>query len=678
MITIFIFILIAVGLLTTKILHRYISHKKIPWYVYTAVWIGWFMCFGIVILVPIDILITSYRACLGNDSSDISSTSNSFNQLSNEIQNTCSEPYSYISPNALKIIYQTFYFGTLLLTWLVYPLLGSFVLAGDFTFYGKVSRSLRENAYLYLAFAVIGLILMIFLLIVKRLDWAALVGFAMAAANTWGLCLVIVLMGYGLVETPRNIWLKTKRTIVLKHLQYKAVDLLNSRKKANDELISTLKIIKKIEEKTQRFDPYEKYIKIIIEQCPPEYSVIQQGEGTGEVTHSSLVSLNSRLKNAIQNSQRSEFLYDQCLAETFELQDIMSSELNLDKIVHWSFKEPRTGRFAQQLDSFEWIWYNYLEIWVFRVSAIIFALLSVLVVYQEFALAVSTTDISVLSNITKHANISNFLIQFIVFFPLGYEALTTYSTLFKIKIFNYYRLIPHQHSDSNSIIFSAAYLCRLAAPLCYNFIQFIHLSNDTSFARVMGTTNFAPFLGNYFYIYFPVLIVIVCSCTLFNLYSRIMNCLKINRFRFDEEFSHDQIDEGKFLVDMERRKWTDNNIKPLSSISATPSSLNPTSNTPKQIFKSGSASVSKNSPPLSSSPSYKLDEMDNAFDIDDDIESSLPNTYNAHLSTSLNSSSGGSPSNGASRLSSSVSGFPSIFGNKNNSSNNKYQPLSKK
>ncbi|KAN0047504.1 hypothetical protein ACTA71_001886 [Dictyostelium dimigraforme] len=613
MIVIFILILIAVGLLSTKILHRYISIKKIPWYVYITVWIGWFMCFSIVILVPIDILCTDYRQCKHISDGQLEKTINEIGNSNGTNENsgsgsdginkndTCEEPWAYISNDKLEYIYQTFYFGTLLLTWLVYPLMGSFVLAGDFHLSGRITRSVKENAYLYLIFGVIGLVIMIWLLAVKQLDWNSMVGFAMAAANTWGLCLVIVLMGYGLVETPRSIWVSSQRSLVLKHLQFKAVELLNSKKKANEELIATLKVIKRFQERTKKYDPYEKYIKIIIDQCPPEqYAMIQRGDGDGEASYATLVALNSRLKNAITNSQRAEFLYDQCLVEAFELQDIQNSAISLDKNVNWSFREPRQGRFAKQLDTMEWIWYNYLEVSVFRISAIVFALLSLLIIWSEFALAFTSIDISILSNIVKHSNVSNIFIQFIIFFPLGYEALTCYSTLFKIRIFNYYRLIPHQHSDSNSIIFSAAYLCRLGAPLCYNFIQFINMNsgsanNRTSFSVIMGTMNVAPFLGTYFYIYFPLLIVIVCLSTLFNIYSRIMNCLNISRFRFDVDFSHEQIDEGKFLIDSERRKWTQNNIKPLSSKSPPPPSLDSTSNNQKQIYRSGSTTISKQS-----------------------------------------------------------------------------------
>eukprot|EP01132_Coremiostelium_polycephalum_P005889 gene5889-7333_t len=569
-------------------------------------------------------------------------------------------------------MYQTFYFGTLLLTFLCYPLLGSFVMAGDFHLTERIKSAVRENMLMYLIFGVIGLLVMIWLLIIKRLDWNSMVGYVMAMANTWGLFLVIMFLGYGLVETPRSIWIRSNRELMLKHLQFKAVDLVNSQKKYYDEMMTVLKAIKKIADQTRKYDPYEKYVKIILDQCPEEYKLVQTGEGTGEVTYSTLVSLNSKLKDTVTNYNRSLFLYEQCCLEAFELQDIGESNLNLDKVVTWSFKEPRTHRFASQFNYAEWIWYNYLEKPVLRVLALVFAIFSVIILWSEISVSVTSADVSILSNIVKHSNVSNLGIQIIVFFPLGYEALTAYSTLFKIRIFNYYRLIPHQHSDPNSILFSASYLCRLAAPLCFNFIQFIHA--QTTFSKVMGTMDVAPFLGTYFYIYFPLLIIIVCLATLFNLYSRIMNCLNINRFRFDQDFNHDQIDEGKFLLNSERSKWTSRKRSTLPS-DQTPFLSSNNRNSSNNSVSSGSGtttptlSKSSKTPIISSSTSAwgksKINFTNSLYD-EDDEDDDLEIGGGINGVSNYNSS---PINNSNSRL----SGFPNIdqmFGRKSSNNNN--------
>ncbi|GAM18606.1 hypothetical protein SAMD00019534_017810 [Acytostelium subglobosum LB1] len=634
MIAIFVIILLAVAVFTTLVLHRYISFRKTPLYVYVMAWIGWYMCFGIVVLVPIDILATKYRSCQEND------------------EDCNHKPLSYVSSNVLAVFYQIFYFGSLLLTWLIYPFLGSLVLAGDFKLTGRIKRSIKENLLLYSIFLGIGIVIVIWLLAVKHLDWSSMVGYVMAAANTWGIILVIILMGYGLVETPRYIWNTANRQITLKHLQFQVCNLMQQKKKAQEELFSTLKLIKKVADRTRKYDPFEEYVQTIVNQCPPEYAAIAHGEGVIDVTYDSLVSLNSRLKNAILDKNRSDSLYNQCVDEAIELEDIMNSVANPDWIIHWSFKEPRTGRFAYQRDRFEWIWYTYLQVPSMIALAGLFVLQSLLLIWSEISVAVRSTDVSVLSNIAKHTNIDNIGIQIILFFPLGYAALVTYSTLFKIRIFNYYRLIPGQHSDSNSILFSAAYLCRLAAPLCYNFITFITFNNiETTFTLVMGEMNSTPFLGKYFYIYFPIVILVVVLATAFNLYTRIMNMLNITMFRFDSDFSHDLIDEGKMILHHERRK---------KSVAIKTSGHSEVSLSSSWLNKSNGGTSNKYSPSLGSSNGAIITGGP------DNIGSSRYDTYNAMGSPSRNSS---SPSLGGissqDRLRTSMYGFPSmskIFG----------------
>jgi hypothetical protein len=66
----------------------------------------------------------------------------------------------------------------------------------------------------------------------------------------------------------------------------------------------------------------------------------------------------------------------------------------------------------------------------------------------------------------------------------------------------------------------------------------------------MGELNLSA-LGKYFQQFFPILLVPFSLATLFNLYSRILNLLRIKRFQFDEEFLQDsQIEEGSMIMSM--------------------------------------------------------------------------------------------------------------------------------
>lgn len=54
--------------------------------------------------------------------------------------------------------------------------------------------------------AVLALIGFIIYLLAQRYTLAGIAGFVMALGNTYGLLLVIVMLGNGVVEVPRSLW----------------------------------------------------------------------------------------------------------------------------------------------------------------------------------------------------------------------------------------------------------------------------------------------------------------------------------------------------------------------------------------------------------------------------------------------------------------------------------------
>lgn len=66
--------------------------------------------------------------------------------------------------------------------------------------------ALLSNAISYALSFVFFVIFVIYMLTTNGGSTSALVGFMMAMANTYGLMIVIVLMGNGLVALPRRLW----------------------------------------------------------------------------------------------------------------------------------------------------------------------------------------------------------------------------------------------------------------------------------------------------------------------------------------------------------------------------------------------------------------------------------------------------------------------------------------
>lgn len=62
------------------------------------------------------------------------------------------------------------------------------------------------------------------------------------ASNTWGLLLLVILMGYGLVEIPRTVWNSAKLDYKLAHAYFKVSKLSVEREEAEEQLADVLEV----------------------------------------------------------------------------------------------------------------------------------------------------------------------------------------------------------------------------------------------------------------------------------------------------------------------------------------------------------------------------------------------------------------------------------------------------
>lgn len=56
------------------------------------------------------------------------------------------------------------------------------------------------------------------------------------ASNTWGLLILAVLLGYGLVEVPRGMFLSSLRRYTLNHCYFRAAKLYIDMAESNEDL----------------------------------------------------------------------------------------------------------------------------------------------------------------------------------------------------------------------------------------------------------------------------------------------------------------------------------------------------------------------------------------------------------------------------------------------------------
>ncbi len=244
--------------LVLYILQKYADFKRQNLLSLAATFIAWFFSIMIIVLLPLDISLTTYRQCIKDHQIPPQTTpaplfTNNINDTTTpgRIQQYCKEPWSMISVNVFPVLWRVIYWSSQLLTWLILPFMQSFAQSGEFTLAGKIKRSLINNAIYYGTYMIIFSVLLIYVGVKHSIDGQKLKVIGITASNTWGLFLLVLLLGYGLVEVPRSLWLKSQTALNLKRIYFKIAKLHGEKCDAEENLEDILSEVKTIAEKVK-------------------------------------------------------------------------------------------------------------------------------------------------------------------------------------------------------------------------------------------------------------------------------------------------------------------------------------------------------------------------------------------------------------------------------------------
>ncbi|RCN24735.1 LMBR1-like region, partial [Ancylostoma caninum] len=219
--------LVAVFVLTALLLNKYADWRRHHLFVTVSTFVGWYFSFVIIFVLPLDVAITFYHKCEVEQARSVNNT------LGESIY--CEKPGGYIPDAVLLCLWRIVYWTAQALTWLVLPFMQSYVNAGDFTAYGKMKAALFNNAVYYGLYMLVFALLLVYAIIkgvVINLEHLKVI--LVSASNTWGLFLLVVLLGYGFVELPRSLWHMGSRDYRL-NKTYFNIDKMSSDKSEAEE-----------------------------------------------------------------------------------------------------------------------------------------------------------------------------------------------------------------------------------------------------------------------------------------------------------------------------------------------------------------------------------------------------------------------------------------------------------
>lgn len=544
--------------ISSTVLYRYGNWFRHHIVITLVVLIAWNFSFLIIFALPLDVISTVYRQCLAE----------------NSINDTlCIVPASDVPDNVFPNLWRTVYWSTQLLTWIVMPLMQSYTKTGDFTMKGKLKSALIDNTIYYGSYLLICSLLLIYLALKPdiHLDWSKLKAIASSASNTWGLFLLVLLLGYGLVEVPRRLWNNSNRSHVLTHCYFKVAKLMSDKCEAEEMVDDVLESLNAVSQVIKPGRYLYENLETILQKVPTELRhKMNKNQVTDEAANDlpsekSLIRLHKQTIKSLQILQRTETQYYLLVERIFDLEDILKNQISRDRKFKQTFPKETTW-FTTYIytSSVEWYWKCYCYGFIQKVLAILAAFFSVLVVWSELTFFNKKPVLSIFAVIVNGAKekYDYMTIEILSTLVILYLCYCAYSTVLKIRLLNFYYLAPHHQTNEYSLIFSGMMLSRLTPPLCLNFLGLIHMDShiikeqvrETHYTQIMGHMDVISIIADGFNVYFPMAILIFCMCTYFSLGSRVLSFMGFHQFVGDDEMTTDLVEEGREIIKREKRK----------------------------------------------------------------------------------------------------------------------------
>uniref|UniRef100_A0A8C6US86 LMBR1 domain containing 2b n=1 Tax=Neogobius melanostomus TaxID=47308 RepID=A0A8C6US86_9GOBI len=545
--------------------------------------LAWYLCFLIVFILPLDVSTVSVKQQSHNEiyigptllHTHCIDFTYSVPFLCYSAPKSCYKPWSYIPDGIMPVFWRVVYWTSQCLTWLLLPFMQSYARSGGFSITGKIKTALIENAIYYGTYLLIFGSLLIYVAVHPQ--WYELQTIGITAANTWGLFLLVLLLGYGLVEIPRSYWNGSRHGHMLIKTYFKASKLMTEKADAEENLEDVMEEVRKVSESIKYNHPLRKCVDTILRKCPVDYQE-KMGRNMDDYedfddkqntypSEKSLVKLHKQVIYAVQRHNRTRVQWQILLQQAIHLEDVAKNETSsAHQFVHSFPSTEPSGWFSRYIytPTVEWYWECFLKRWFYRLLSVIITMFSVAVVWSECTFFSTRPVLSLFAVFIQLAERDyNYLyIEMACFLTIFFLCICVYSTVFRIRVFNYYYLAPHHQTDAYSLQFSGMLFCRLTPPLCLNFLGLIHMDSaishqqkeQTAYTSIMGSMRVLSFIANGFYIYYPMLILILCIATYFSLGTRCLNLLGFQQFMGDCEMTSDLIDEGKELIRREKRK----------------------------------------------------------------------------------------------------------------------------
>lgn len=383
-----------------------------------------------------------------------------------------------------------------------------------FPFFSLFTRMRKSARYLlkkYAIYLILGAVFVIWLAI--HLRTLEVVPILMALSNTYGLLLVSVLLGYGLVDFPRQLWRMSSPEKELQRFQIMAgvadealfdavwelqdcedaIDQITAEYYTKGETATDVTIQKCIDELLRQrnltavLDNELESRRTAHRPVSPTNTKQTNKTTKNNDTRSGDIEKDSRLLENVENFEKQSTIDEFALVNArlkLAQANLISAEQKWQSIVEvYNYYSQLSSSNSENTNSSSMI-PKLRSLW-FRLLASLAASLSIIVLWTEstMSLPINLSPFSWLLQLFdnrfeldsegeyKKPNISQILcFQIVASIPLFYMAACVYTSLFKVNFFGVNCLRGQKQSPGGALLFNAQYLIRMQFSLGYNYL----------------------------------------------------------------------------------------------------------------------------------------------------------------------------------------------------------------
>jgi len=522
---------------------RYYANRfRFRYHTYISIFVAYFCSFGIILLAPTDVALT----IIGRK------------EVDNETIETNYEKYN----GKILMLYNVLFWPCIVMGSVVMPFQEYYNRDGHFTSATRFVGTCKRLAKMYFIAGIVGGIIVGLLIAGGYFDSLEAVSVTVKAiSNTVGLVAIVLLLGYGLVEFPRSVWMAANIEHQLElsqadaAVEYKAFGEMSLKCSMTvADFIKTKKNVEKM--KNQR---YIAACSVIELSCPKEFRSGSAGEALGLVSIDSLAFLHARLKRDSSNFDICKARLERIKMRAYFLEDLLNSRREhianpgAEKSIKWSFEPPSSAR------TFDW--YNEYRPWLMRISSIMLWVLSFAILMAYIAVMVGyDSGLSFFTYVTHRQGAHVGGITVFTLLTLGYFAFVMFWSLMQMRLSGEYELIAYE-TTPYSLSFNARMCARLAPPMVFTYFGLIYENGiengewlkdtngkvlNTAFSALFGEISVIPVLGGKFNTFFPIVILVLAVLQLGNFINRFLVLVRLPGFQFGTEFvPEDQMMEGR-------------------------------------------------------------------------------------------------------------------------------------